>query len=89
MTSRRFQFSLRTLLVLILCVACFFGGMSVQRRMSSKPEPAVRFYPLIGPAKLATLPDGTKTFERLRQPIETDGEGEPSSQKIDNYRQPR
>ena len=28
--SRRFQFSLKTLLVAILAVACFFGGMSLQ-----------------------------------------------------------
>jgi hypothetical protein len=29
--SRRFQFSLKELLWLMLCIACFLGGMSVQR----------------------------------------------------------
>ena len=67
---RPFQFSLRALLVAMLVVAAFFGGMAVQRQLSSPKEPAVRMYPLIGPARLITLPDGTKHFETV--PVETE-----------------
>jgi hypothetical protein len=34
---RRFQFSLRALLILMLAFACFFGGMAVQRQ-ADKPK---------------------------------------------------
>jgi hypothetical protein len=37
---RRFQFSLRALLVTMLVVAVFFGGMSVQRHLD---EPLLRY----------------------------------------------
>jgi hypothetical protein len=44
--SRRFQFSLRALLVLMLCVACYFAGIQFERerkrreaaRIPSAPE---------------------------------------------------
>ena len=35
--SRRFQFSLRALLVAMLVVAAFFGGMALQRRIDNRP----------------------------------------------------
>lgn len=35
---RRFQFSLRALLLLMLIAAAFFGGMAVQRQLD-RPEP--------------------------------------------------
>jgi hypothetical protein len=34
--TRRFQFSLRALLVLILAVACFLGGMALQAKIDAK-----------------------------------------------------
>jgi hypothetical protein len=38
--SRRFQFSLRTLLVLMLAVACFFGGIRFERERQRREEAA-------------------------------------------------
>jgi hypothetical protein len=35
---RRFQFSLRTLLWLMLCVGCFFGGMAVNEHSAKMKE---------------------------------------------------
>jgi hypothetical protein len=35
--SRRFQFSLRTLLVVVLVVAAFLGGMAAQQKIDRQP----------------------------------------------------
>jgi hypothetical protein len=36
--SRRFQFSLRALLVLILALACFFGGIRFERERRRRED---------------------------------------------------
>lgn len=64
------QFTLRALLVLMLAVACFFGGVRFERERrrkeaeaAAKREHAVRVYPVVGRAKLIDLPDGTKHLQ--------------------------
>ncbi|HEV7224699.1 MAG TPA: hypothetical protein VGN42_18455 [Pirellulales bacterium] len=69
---RRPQLSIRTRLWLTLVVAAFLGGIAVQRRLDMPQESAVSVYPLIGPAKLITLPDGTKILQQVFEPIEID-----------------
>ncbi|HVA44904.1 MAG TPA: hypothetical protein VNH11_00835 [Pirellulales bacterium] len=71
---RRFQFSLRALLVAMLVVAAFFGGIHFERERrrlaaeaAAKREDAVRVYPLFGPARLITLPNGTKTLQQVSE----------------------
>ena len=68
----RSQFTIRTLLWLTLVVAAFLGGMAVQHRLDRPQESAVRVYPLIGPAKLITLPDGRTKLHQVFEPIEID-----------------
>ena len=65
-----FQFTLRVLLVAMLVVAAFFGGIRFERERrrradeaAAKREDSVRIYPLVGPAKSITLPAGTKHLE--------------------------
>ena len=64
------QFTLRALLVLLLAVACFFGGIRFERERqrredeaAAKREDADMVYPLVGHARLITLPDGTKHLQ--------------------------
>jgi hypothetical protein len=69
------QFTLRALLILMLAVACFFGGIRFERErqrradeaalLAAQREDAVRIYPLVGPGRLITLPDGTKHFQHV------------------------
>jgi hypothetical protein len=40
--SRRFQFSLRALLVAMLVVGAFFGGMALQSQLASREMKAIR-----------------------------------------------
>jgi len=61
---RRFQFSLKTLLVAMLVVAAFLGGMALQRRLD---EPTIRLSPFSTHSwgqttftEMMTMPDGTK-----------------------------
>jgi hypothetical protein len=37
---RRFQFSLKTMIWLMLCVACFFGGMAANQRLAETKQAA-------------------------------------------------
>lgn len=71
---RRFQFSLRALLVLMLAAACFFGGIHFERERrrrldeaakltAPKPDwkpiaPVPTFYKVVPPAQNDTLPTG-------------------------------
>lgn len=71
------QFTLRVMLVLMLAVACFFGGIRFERERrrlaaeaAAKRADTVRVYPVIGPARLITLPDGTKQL----QPVPAESE---------------
>ena len=64
------QFTIRALLVLLLAVACFFGGIRFERERqrrgdeaAAKREDADMVYPLVGHARLITLPDGTKYLQ--------------------------
>ncbi|HET6879093.1 MAG TPA: hypothetical protein VFI31_02995 [Pirellulales bacterium] len=78
--TRRFQFSLRALLVAMLVVAAFFAGIHFERErrrradeasaLAAQREDAVRIYPLVGPASLIALPDGTKHIQPV--PVETE-----------------
>lgn len=65
----RLQFSMRALLLAVLVVAAFFGGMALQRQLDKPRDAAIQVYPLIGPAKLITLPNGTKRLQQVFQPI--------------------
>lgn len=56
----------------MLVVAAFFGGMAWQRRLNRPQESDVRVYPLIGSAKIITLPDGTKKIQQVFEPIDID-----------------
>jgi hypothetical protein len=70
---RRFQFSLKMLLVAMLVAAAFFGGMTIQRQIAeSKQHSGVRVYPLLGPCEKIVLPDGTVRLRPVRPPIEPD-----------------
>ena len=61
---RRPQFTLRSLLVAMLVVAAFFGGMALQRRLDRPPVAVERVYPLIGPATRITLPNGEEALQQ-------------------------
>ncbi|HJT32754.1 MAG TPA: hypothetical protein VJ783_11995 [Pirellulales bacterium] len=64
MTMLRPRFTIRALLVLMLAVGCFFGGMAVQRRLDDNWAPAQRIS--WGPTgkppvyEEVTFPDGTR-----------------------------
>lgn len=56
---RRPQFTLRAVLVLMLAVACFFGGIRFERERrrreaeaAAKREHAIRVYPVLGPRQV-------------------------------------
>jgi hypothetical protein len=64
--SRRFQFSLRALLVVMLVAAAFFAGMVVQRRLVT---PLSILRPSVlgnnesnGNIEILEMPDGTRWF---------------------------
>jgi hypothetical protein len=57
--SRRFQFSLRALLVAIFGAACFFGGMAFQRELYKPTSHSTINLPT-GAIETITLRDGTK-----------------------------
>jgi hypothetical protein len=60
--SQRFQFSLRTLLVAMLAVACFFGGIQFERERKRREDEA---QPIILPAKpgiLTVRPPFTRVY---------------------------
>ena len=66
MPMPRPQFNLKMLLVAMLVVAAFFGGMSVQRRLD---EPVMGTMPMIGGNGLThthtflELPDGSRWWD--------------------------
>lgn len=63
------QFTIRAMLVAMLVVAAFFGGIRFERerlRLAAEAaarHDAVKIYPLLGHARLITRPDGTKQFQ--------------------------
>lgn len=62
---RRFQFSLRSLLVAMLAICCFLGGMVVQKQLDepewiSKGHPASEMSTDEAALQIIRLPDGTK-----------------------------
>lgn len=70
--SRRFQCSLRTLLVAILVVAAFFGGMVAQQQVIRLKKPACSgpiVLPLIGRCERFVLPDGSVQLRPIPQPL--------------------
>lgn len=76
-SMRRPQFTLRALLVAMLVVAAFFAGIRFERerrrlaaKAAARPADVVRIYPLVGPAQLITLPDGTKHLQPVARESE-------------------
>lgn len=65
--SRRFQFSLRTLLWLMLCVACFLGGMSMQRKRTGPISRGMQSKGGVKSGDGTTTGDQT-TIERMTMP---------------------
>lgn len=66
------QFTLRALLVLILVVAAFFGGMAVQRHLEA-PLSRERLERPEGSLEIVTKRDGTTWFKADLDVIEADG----------------
>jgi hypothetical protein len=63
--SRRFQFSLKALLVAMLAICCFLGGMVVQKQLDepewiSKGHPASEMSTDESALQIIRLPDGTE-----------------------------
>lgn len=67
---RRPQFTLRALLVAMLVVAAFFGGMAVQKQLDesewiSKGHPASEMLTYEAALQIIRLPDGTQWQRRI------------------------
>jgi hypothetical protein len=70
--SRRFQFSLKTLLVAMLVVAAFFGGMVVQKRLDRPNSWVIMRARMPSAPETIMLSDGTtwyRTHPRDRLPM--------------------
>ena len=69
--SRRFQFSLRALLVLMLAVACFFAGIRFERERRRREEEAAQ-----QAANTPTVQKGPKrgkiedTYDKFDYPVD-------------------
>jgi hypothetical protein len=66
---RRFQFTLRALLILMLAVACFFGGIRFERERRRREEEAARAAPLS--IRIQVLKRGKieETYDKVDSPL--------------------
>jgi hypothetical protein len=69
MTSHRFQFRLSTLLWIMLAVACFFGGMAVQRKLDKPISRGAVNLP-VGYGEKMVDRDGNEWFHYTEGPVE-------------------